>query len=415
MRVHERFLRYASFLTSSDENGTETPTTECQRTLALALAEELSAIGISAEVDAHAYLYASLPATLGYEDAPAIGFIAHLDTAPDFSGEGVAPRVIEDYDGGDVALGESGLTLSVKQFPHLPSLRGRTLIVTDGTTLLGADDKAGIAEIVTLLETLVTEGIPHGAVRVCFTPDEEVGAGTAFFDLKKMNADFAYTLDGGEEGEVAAENFNAAAAEITVSGFNIHPGDAKDKMINAAAVAAELHALLPAGETPRDTKGYEGFYHLTELSGTVERASLSYIIRDHDRARFQARKETLTKAVAAINARYGENTASLTLRDQYYNMKERLNECPRVLSLALEATRAAGLRPIVSPIRGGTDGARLTFLGLPCPNLGTGGHAFHGPYEHITAEGMELSVRVARELVRLTSALKKADIFPHDR
>ncbi len=412
MKPFERLLTYVRFHTASDEAAQTTPTTERQRVLAGHLEAELTALGIEAEVDAHSYLYARLPATPGCENAPALGFIAHLDTAPDFSGEGVSPRVIENYDGGEVALGESGRVLSPAQFPHLPALAGRTLIVTDGTTLLGADDKAGIAEIMTLLEILVCENRPHGPIRVCFTPDEEVGAGTACFDLAKMGADFAYTLDGGAEGEVSACNFNAAGAEIKIRGFNIHPGDAKDKMINAVHIATELNAMLPKGETPRDTSGYEGFYHLTDLSGTVEEAHLSYIIRDHDRDRFALRCQTLTDAAERLNRIYGEGTVTLKITEQYLNMKDRIDECPRVLSLALDATREVGLEPNTYPIRGGTDGARLTYLGLPCPNLGTGGHAFHGPYEHITAEGMELSTEVALKIVQLTSLLTRKDVLP---
>ncbi len=402
MKAYERLLNYVVVYTTSDEDSTTVPTSARQFDLARLLVDELKALGVSdAAVDDKCYVYATLPATKGYENATRIGFIAHMDTAPDFCGENVKPRIIEHYDGEDVALGTSGRTLDNANFPHLRSLKGRTLIVTDGTTLLGADDKAGVAEIVTMLEEVIAENIPHGKISVCFTPDEEVGSGADHFDVQRFGADFAYTCDGGAEGELEYENFNAAGAQFEIRGFNIHPGEAKDKMINALAVACEINGMLPKGQTPRDTAGYEGFWHLTGLDGTTEACKLSYIIRDHDFDSFERRKVTLTEIAKAINERYGEGTVTLSIRDQYRNMKEKIEPCMHLIDNAKKAMELAGVTPRVQPIRGGTDGARLSYMGLPCPNLGTGGYAFHGPYEHITVEGMDASVKVLKNLVAL--------------
>ena len=402
MKAYERLLNYVVVYTTSDEDSTTVPTSARQFDLARLLVDELKTLGVSdAAVDDKCYVYATLPATKGYENATRIGFIAHMDTAPDFCGENVKPRIIEHYDGEDVALGTSGRTLDNANFPHLRSLKGRTLIVTDGTTLLGADDKAGVAEIVTMLEEVIAENIPHGKISVCFTPDEEVGSGADHFDVQRFGAEFAYTCDGGAEGELEYENFNAAGAQFEIRGFNIHPGEAKDKMINALAVACEINGMLPKGQTPRDTAGYEGFWHLTGLDGTTEACKLSYIIRDHDFDSFERRKVTLTEIAKAINERYGEGTATLSIRDQYRNMKEKIEPCMHLIDNAKKAMELAGVTPRVQPIRGGTDGARLSYMGLPCPNLGTGGYAFHGPYEHITVEGMDASVKVLKNLVAL--------------
>ncbi len=402
MKAYERLLNYVVVYTTSDEDSTTVPTSARQFDLARLLVDELKTLGVSdAAVDDKCYVYATLPATKGYENATRIGFIAHMDTAPDFCGENVKPRIIEHYDGEDVALGTSGRTLDNANFPHLRSLKGRTLIVTDGTTLLGADDKAGVAEIVTMLEEVIAENIPHGKISVCFTPDEEVGSGADHFDVQRFGAEFAYTCDGGAEGELEYENFNAAGAQFEIRGFNIHPGEAKDKMINALAVACEINGMLPKGQTPRDTAGYEGFWHLTGLDGTTEACKLSYIIRDHDFDSFERRKVTLTEIAKAINERYGEGTVTLSIRDQYRNMKEKIEPCMHLIDNAKKAMELAGVTPRVQPIRGGTDGARLSYMGLPCPNLGTGGYAFHGPYEHITVEGMDASVEVLKNLVAL--------------
>ncbi|MBQ1565703.1 MAG: peptidase T [Clostridia bacterium] len=402
MRAYERLLNYVVVHTTSDEESVTVPTTVRQFDLARMLVDELHGIGVTdAEVDGMCYVYATLPAAKGYENAPKIGFIAHMDTAPDFSGENVKPRIIEHYDGGDVVLGESGRTLENAQFPHLASLKGRTLIVTDGTTLLGADDKAGVAEIVTMLERVINENIPHGKISVCFTPDEEVGSGADHFDVKRFGADFGYTCDGGAESELEYENFNAAEANFKINGFNVHPGEAKDKMVNALLVACEINGMLPKGQTPRDTEGYQGFWHLTKLEGTTETARLQYIIRDHDFTNFARRKEMLEKIAAVVNDTYGEGTVSLSIRDQYRNMKEKIEPCMHLIDNAKKAMELADVTPKVQPIRGGTDGARLSFMGLPCPNLGTGGYAFHGPYEHITVEGMDAAVEVLKNLVIL--------------
>jgi len=402
MKAYERLLKYVAVHTTSDEESTTVPTAAREFDLANMLVAELKAIGVhDAEVDDMCYVYASLPATEGCENAPKLGFIAHMDTAPDFSGENVRPRIIEQYDGGDVVLGTSGRTLENAQFPHLSSLKGRTLIVTDGTTLLGADDKAGVAEIVTMLEEIIKEGTPHGRISVGFTPDEEVGSGADHFDVKRFGADFGYTCDGGAEGELEYENFNAAGATFTIRGFNIHPGEAKGKMINAILVACEINGMLPKGQTPRDTAGYQGFWHLTDLSGTTEEAKLQYIIRDHDFESFERRKEMLEKIAAVMNDTYGAGTVTLSIRDQYRNMKEKIEPCMHLIENAKQAMEKAGVTPRVQPIRGGTDGARLSFMGLPCPNLGTGGYAFHGPYEHITVEGMDASVEILKNLVAI--------------
>lgn len=395
MRAVDRLLNYVKIYTTSDDSSSTVPSAAREFDLARVLVDELQALGVKdAHVDDKCYVYATIPATPGHEDAPAIGLIAHMDTAPDFCGENVNPQVIENYDGEDVALGTSGRVLSVRNFPHLTSLKGRTLITTDGTTLLGADDKAGVAEIMTVAEELLKGEIPHGKVCIGFTPDEEVGSGADHFDVKGFGADFAYTLDGGIETEVVYENFNACGADFNISGVNIHPGDAKDRMVNASIVAMEINAMLPACERPEHTELYEGFYHLCAMKGSVESAELHYIVRDHDAASFAARKKTLCMIEKTMNERYGEGTVKLTITDQYQNMEEKVRPHIHLIDNAKAVMRDLGLEPYVSPVRGGTDGARLSFMGLPCPNLGTGGHAFHGPYEHITAEGMDIAVKI---------------------
>ena len=401
--VQDRLLRYVSICTTSREGTGTCPSSEGQWTLAKLLAEELGRLGVAdAAVDENCYVYGHLPATPGLESAPALGLIAHMDTAA-FRAEEVRPQVIEAYDGGPVPLGQSGKTLSPADFPHLTELKGRTLITTDGTTLLGADDKAGVAEIMTLVAEL--SGKPHGKLCVAFTPDEEIGAGADRFDLTAFGADFAYTVDGGAEGEIQYENFNACAAEVVVHGFDVHPGEGKGTMVNAALVAMEFNSLLPAGQTPRHTEGYEGFYHLDSISGNVGRAELRYILRDHSAGGLQARKDTMTHGAKLLNEKYGPGTVELKLRDQYANMAEIIRQHFHLIERAKTAAEQAGIAPRVEPIRGGTDGAMLSFKGLPCPNLGTGGFAFHGPYEHITVQGME---RVVIMLHRLVEAYTKA-------
>ena len=400
MRAYERLLKYAAVHTASAEDVDATPTTARQFDLAHLLADELRALGM-AEVyeDEHAYVYAALPASAGMEGERAIGLIAHIDTVPDFSGENVRPQVIENYDGGEVPLGTSGRVLSPEKFAELPALKGQTLITTDGTTVLGADDKAGVAEIMTACERIIAQGIPHGRIAVCFTPDEEVGHGAALLDFDRLRADFAYTVDGGALEEVNFETFNAAAAHWDITGFNIHPGDAKNTMINASLVACEINAMLPAGDTPAHTEGYEGFYHLMSMMGTVEHAELDYIVRDHSAASFAAREATLQHIEKLINEKYGAGTAKLTLTEQYPNMAECMSDHMDIVERAERAIAAAGLKPVRVPVRGGTDGAQLSFRGLPCPNLGTGGHSFHGPYEHITAEAMDTAVEIILGIV----------------
>ena len=410
MRAYERLLNYVVVHTASDEFSETTPTTRRQFDLANMLVPEMKTLGIEdAHVSDLCCVYGTLPATPGYEDAPAIGLIAHLDTVPDFCGENVKPRIIENYDGGDVVLGDSGRTLSPAQFPHLPSLKGRTLIVTDGTTVLGADDKAGIAEIMTVVEHLIKENIPHGKICIAFTPDEEVGSGASALDLETFGADYAYTIDGGEEGEITYENFNACAAKFVINGFNVHPGSAKDTMVNALNVAWELHQMLPAADRPEHTEDYEGFYHLTDMSGNVEKAEMQYIVRDHDLAAFELRKKELQHIQAVLNGRYGEGTVELTITEQYRNMSEKILPHFHLIENAKAAAEEIGLKPLIVPVRGGTDGAQLSFRGLPCPDIGTGGYAYHGPYEHITAEGMDMSVDLILGVLKRYASFKAGE------
>lgn len=395
MRAYERFLNYVKIHTTSDENSNTTPSTRRQFDLAEILAEEMKKLGVKdVRVDENCYVYGAIPATPGYEDKPAIGLIAHLDTAPDFCGEHVNPQIHRNYNGEDVTLGDSGKVLSVKTFPHLKELKGRTLITTDGTTLLGADDKAGIAEIMTVAEELLKGTMSHGKVCIAFTPDEEVGSGADKLDIPAFGAQYAYTADGGCENEIVYENFNASEAVFKIRGFNIHPGEAKNKMINAALVGMEINSMLPNLETPAHTELYEGFFHLCEMEGTVENATLQYIIRDHSAASFEARENTLKHIEKTMNEKYGQGTVSLEIHEQYRNMIEKVAPCMQLVDYAKDAIRELGMEPNTDPIRGGTDGAQLSFRGLPCPNLGTGGYAFHGPYEHITAEGMDTAVHV---------------------
>lgn len=389
MRAYERFLKYAKFHTTSDENSETCPSTKGQLKLAKALCEELISLGLSdARVDADGYVYARLPKNTE-KDVNAIGFIAHMDTSPDASGENIN-LLITDYKGGDILLNpEKKIYLKASEYPYLEYYKGHHLITSDGTTLIGADDKAGIAEILTALEKIISSGAEHGDVCVAFTPDEEIGRGADRFDVENFGADYAYTVDGGPIGELEYENFNAASARVIVNGVSIHPGSAKGKMKNASLIACEFNALLPSDEIPEKTEGYEGFHHLIAMSGECERATLGYIIRDHDKEKFEEKKRVFFEAAEKINAKWGEGTLELEINDSYYNMKEKIEPCMFVIDRAKAAMEELSIRPVIVPIRGGTDGARLSFMGLPCPNICTGGENFHSRFEFVSVEAME--------------------------
>lgn len=403
-KIMDRFLEYVRIETTSDESSTSVPSSAGQLALGKHIADELKSMGLEkVNIDHNGYLTAALPANTD-TDLPVIGFIAHMDTSPDMSGKNVSPRVIEKYDGGDILLDPAeGIVLSPRDFPELSQLIGKTLITTDGSTLLGADNKAGIAEIVTAVEYLINNpGIPHGEIRIAFTPDEEIGRGADHFDVDGFGADWAYTVDGGPVGELEFENFNAASAKIIINGRNVHPGTAKNKMINSIHIAHELGGMLPVNQRPEYTEGYEGFFHLMRIDGTVERTELSYIIRDHSMEEFNNKKSVLQEAVDYINKKYGQ-VAELTLKDSYYNMREKIEPVYYIIELAEKAMIRLGIEPMIKPIRGGTDGSRLSFMGLPCPNLFTGGYNFHGKYEFITIEGMKLAALTIVEIAKLAA------------
>ena len=406
MRAYERLLRYAVVNTTSYDDREGTPTGEGQFVLARLLAVEMETLGLEdVFIDEHAYTYGFLPATPGYEHCPAIGFISHLDTVDDCGGTDTHPQVIRSYDGGVIRLGGSGRVLDPEVFPHLKDCIGKTILTTDGTSVLGADDKAGISEIMTMCERLINERIPHGKISVCFTPDEEIGHGADLLDLEKFGADLAYTVDGSIPAEIDYENFNAAVARLTVRGVPVHPGTAKGRMINAMRVIMEANAMLPEGEVPEKTDGREGFYHLTGSRGNVTEAVAEYILRDHDADKFREKKEKMREITEALNRKYGEGTVTCKIKDQYRNMAEVIAEHPVVVEAALRAIRAAGLEPFSEPVRGGTDGAQLSFRGLPCPNLGTGGYAYHGFYEHAVAEEMDTCVEILLQVVKEFAAM----------
>ncbi len=441
MKVQDRFLKYVSFTTTSDENCESCPSSERQFALGKYLAQELIGIGLQqVKIDEHCYVYGLLPATAGHEDDDAIAFISHMDTSPDFSGVNPKPQIIGNYDGGDVELlgagrdeqGHAKMVLKVADFPTLKTLKGRTLITTDGTTLLGADDKAGIAEIVTAMEELAAtdrhaesrgyENLSgHGDIWVCFTPDEEIGRGADLVDLNYMKAKYGYTVDGGYEGDIAYENFNAASAKFIVHGKSVHPSEAKGIMKNASLMAAEIAMALPADETPATTEGHQGFYHLTDMQGDISEATLCYIVRDHDKKRFEERQEFLRQVAAKYNAKFsgttfaddsadknliensgvsraGGSVVELQLKHSYSNMLQVIEKCPEVLERARKAIEDVGVEPVSEPVRGGTDGAKLSFMGLPCPNLGTGGYGYHGPFEHVSVEAMESVVKIIKKI-----------------
>ena len=405
MALVERFLKYVSFDTQSSEETEVTPSTPGQMVFAKYLKEELESLGLEdITLDEHGYLFATLPANID-KPVPTIGFIAHMDTSPDMSGKDVSPRIVQNYDGSDIVLcAEENVVLSPSQFPELLDHKGEDLIVTNGKTLLGADDKAGIAEIVSAIVYLKEHPeIKHGKIRIGFNPDEEIGLGAHKFDVEKFGCDWAYTMDGGEVGVLEFENFNAASAKITFKGRNVHPGYAKNKMINSIRVANRFCAMLPAHETPEHTEGYEGFYHLISFNGDVEQTTVAYIIRDHDRARFESRKKKIERFVSEINAEYGEGTATLELRDQYYNMREKIEPVMHIIDTAFAAMEAVGVKPNVKPIRGGTDGAQLSFKGLPCPNIFAGGLNFHGRYEFVPIQNMEKAMKVIVKIAELVA------------
>lgn len=405
MNVTERFLKYVSFATTSDDTTGMTPSTPGQMVFANYLVEELKEIGLTdVEIDKNGYVMATLAAN-SEEVYPTIGFIAHLDTAPDMSGKHVQPRIVENYDGNDILLNiDDAIVLSPEQFPELKQYVGQDLIVTNGRTLLGADDKAGIAEIMGAMEYLVQHPeIKHGKIRVAFTPDEEIGQGAHHFDVEKFGADWAYTLDGGEIGELEYENFNAAGAKVHFKGRNVHPGYAKHKMLNSMRIAQQFAGMLPRHETPEHTEGYEGFYHLVGMNGTVEESTLTYIIRDHDRERFESRKKEMQHLVNKINAEFGNDTCTLDMNDQYYNMREKVEPLMHIVDLAFAAMEKADITPKVKPIRGGTDGAQLSFKNLPCPNIFAGGHNFHGRYEFVPIPSMEKAAQVVLNIAVLAN------------
>lgn len=407
MKAYERFLNYVKVFTTSDPENKENPTAQREFDLAHMLEQEMKKMGIcDVYVDEHCYVYGELPATAGLEERMQIGFLAHMDTTPEASGEHVHPILHENYQGEELTLGTSGKVLRKSEFPHLESLKGRTLITTDGTTLLGADDKAGIAEILTCCETLIKEKIPHGAISILFSPDEEVGKGMDSVDLERFHPEVAYTMDGGPEGEIQFECFNGADLIVDIQGFSVHPGSAKNVMIDAALVGCEFNNMLPSMQIPEMTEGYEGFFHLCEFHGDIQKAHLEYIIRDHSESLFEAKKDTARHITKILNEKYGKDTVKITLEDSYYNMERKIRPHFHLIENAKKATEKAGITPIIEPIRGGTDGARLSFMGIPCPNLGTGGYGYHGEYEHITIEGMDLAVDMLMNLVELYQEVK---------
>ena len=402
MKAYERLLSYVKIFTPSNEESTSSPSSRCQFDLARLLVEELKGLGISdVTLDDHCYVYAHLPATEGLEHCKALGFIAHMDTVSDFCDHAVTPVITENYDGKDLPLGTSGRTLSPEMFSHLTSLAGRTLITSDGTTLLGADDKAGIAEILTAVETIQKKGLLHGKLCIAFTPDEEIGEGAELFDIPGFGADFAYTVDGGDAGSIEYENFNAASATVTIRGFSVHPGTAKDTMINASNVAMEFHGALPVTARPETTEGRQGFYHLCQMYGDVTTAKLGYILRDHDAAKLQFKKDNMLDIAEFLNGKYGEGTVTVEIKDSYRNMLEKIKPHFHLVETARKATRMAGLEPEEIPVRGGTDGAMLSWKGLPCPNLGTGGFNFHGVCECINAEHMDRCTEILLNIISL--------------
>ena len=400
MKAYERLLKYVVVRTPSDENSETVPSSVCQFDLARLLEAEMKDLGLTDVVlDDQCYLYGKLPATAGLEDKPAIGFIAHMDTVSDYCDHDIKPIVTENYDGGELKLGTSDTVLSPKNFPHLESLKGRTLITSDGTTVLGADDKAGIAEILTMIERVQEEKIPHGPLCVAFTPDEEIARGAKHFDVEGFGADYGYTLDGSAEGEIQYENFNASTAFITIHGVSVHTGTAKDVLVNSQTIGTEFHQMLPVSERPETTEGYEGFYHLVSFHGNVTETKMKYFIRDFDTDGFHARASKMQEIAGSLNEKYGAGTVEIEIVESYYNMREKIKPCMQLIEYAKKAAENADIVPDVAPIRGGTDGARLSFKGLPCPNLGTGGYAFHGVYEHITVEGMDKAVVMVKDIV----------------
>lgn len=410
-KVTERLIRYAKINTQSDETSQSTPSTEGQWELANMLVDELKQIGMKdVTLDEHCYVMATLPANTD-EDIPTIGFLAHLDTATEFTGANVKPQVWENYDGNDLVLNEAKqIVMTTKENPELLNYVGHTLITTDGTTLLGADNKAGIAEIMTAMEYLIKHPeIKHGDIRIAFTPDEEIGRGPHHFDVEKFNADFAYTVDGGPLGELQYESFNAAQAKVTFYGHNVHPGTAKGKMVNAVKIGFEYISQLPEREAPEYTEGYEGFYHLLSFSGDVEKASAHFIIRDFDRENFERRKNTMEMITETLRKKYGGEAVELDINDQYYNMREKIEPVIEIVAIAIEAMRAVGVEPVIKPVRGGTDGSQLSFMGLPTPNIFTGGENFHGKYEFISVQNMNKAVQVIVNISRLVA--EKADLF----
>ena len=401
----DKFLRYVAVETTSDENSDTQPSTDCQLDLLRMLRDELQGMGIDAELDEYGYVMATIPSNVN-RDIPAIGFIAHVDTSPDASGADIKPQIIPNYDGNDIVLNkEKNIILRVSEFPEMTQYKGQTMITTDGMTLLGADDKAGVAEIMWAAQYMMEHpDYKHGEIKIAFTPDEEIGRGVAKFDVAKFGAKYAYTIDGGEIGELEYENFNAASAKIHIQGCNIHPGYAKGKMVNANALAAYFAMLLPPDETPENTECRQGFYHLTGIQSDVERATLSYIIRDHDRIRFEDRKRMMDSCVEVMNELYGEDTARAEIKDQYYNMRQEVEPHFFIVEKAIKAMEIANVKPKVQPIRGGTDGANLSFMGLPCPNIFAGGHNFHGKYEYITLESMMKATEVILNIITLFQA-----------
>ncbi len=401
--ILDRFLRYVAVDTKADPTSETQPSAARELNLLKMLKDELNAMGVEATLDEHGYVMGSIPSNCGNKDIPAVGFIAHVDTAPDAPGNDVKPQIIQDYDGSDIPLkGVPGLSLKPVDFPELLNYKGQTIITTDGTTLLGADDKAGIAEIMNAVQYIVEHPeFKHGDIKIGFTPDEEIGRGVVKFDVEKFGAKYAYTMDGGQIGEIEYENFNAAAATIHIQGCNVHPGTAKGKMKNAALIGMELHGMLPVHQRPEHTSGYEGFYHLISFTGEVETATFTYIIRDHDMGLYEDKKAFIQKCVDFINAKYGEGTASIEIKHQYYNMRKQVEPHFHIVEKAMKAIEMAGITPKVQPIRGGTDGANLSFMGLPCPNIFAGGHNFHGKMEYIPLQSMEKASEVILNIVNL--------------